>query len=389
LTWAVEHVNNTQVHQAAAVLLDWLTQSAQRPTARKKTEEEAGQKALPGLELKISIEKAREVLWPFTPYKGEPMGPLVESRTLTLKNLSYAIDNAWESRVRDAAIALMALQLRQIVQEPEPSKGHLQVFSKGRKFSEKRQMSLAFLQGTILGTLLGGFIIIWINNLLNQHTKNPLVPFRVVFTYPIILFSIILFIMLCIIGICLFLITIQLLMKALDKKIENYRVGQEGEDETVEKCLVALSGEWSLFRNIVLPGTRGDLDAVLVGPTGVWVMEIKTLSGKFRNIGDEWRCLVGKKWRPMKKNPSQQARKNAGRLGGFFEADHIKTWVNPVVVWANPESPVKVENPSVSVWTMDRLEDELGNIQEGSTIAERDRQRICEKLTKLIERQNK
>lgn len=89
----------------------------------------------------------------------------------------------------------------------------------------------------------------------------------------------------------------------------------------------------------------------------------------------------------MKKNPGQQARKNAGHLGGFLSADGIKVWVNPVVVWANPESPLEVENPSVAVWKLDRLEDELGNIQESKPIPDADRQKICEKLTKLINRQ--
>jgi hypothetical protein len=389
LTWAVEHVNNPRVHQAAAVLLDWLTQSPQRSTPRKKAAEEAGQKTLPGLELRISLEKAREVLWPFSPYKGEPMGPLVESRKLTLHNLSYAIDNAWDSKVRDAAISLMALRLSQIVREPEPSKGHLHVFTKGRKFSEKRQLSLAYLQGGILGTVLGGSIIILINNLLNQHAKTPLVPFRVVFTYPIIVNSIILFIILCIIGVCLFFISIQLLMKAVDKKIENYRVGQEGEDRIVEKCMVSFTSEWSLFRNVILPGSRGDLDAVLVGPTGVWLFEIKTLSGQFKNAGEQWSCLIGNQWKPMEKSPGKQARKNAIRLKEFFEANNLKPWVNAVVVWANPDSPLEIDIPSVAVWKMNQLEDELGNIQEGSKIPENDRQRICEKLTRLIEKTKK
>jgi hypothetical protein len=62
-------------------------------------------------------------------------------------------------------------------------------------------------------------------------------------------------------------------------------------------------------------------------------------------------------------------------------------WVNPVVAWANPESSVKIEDPSTPVWTIERLEDELGNIQENKPLAEKDRQKICEKLTRLIERQ--
>jgi hypothetical protein len=178
-------------------------------------------------------------------------------------------------------------------------------------------------------------------------------------------------------------------IKKIDQTIDAYRKGQEGENKVAEVMNGALNGDWSLFRNVILPGRGGDLDSVLVGPGGVWVVEIKTLSGKFRNIGDQWECLSGKKWRKVRKNPSQQARKNAARLGGFLKADGIKQWVTPAVVWANPESSLKIENPSVAVWTMDRLEDELGNIQYGRDLADSDRKKISDKLARLIENKKK
>jgi hypothetical protein len=387
LTWAVEHVNNPRVHQAAAVLLDWLTQSAQRSNTRKKAAEEAGQKTLPGLELKISIEKAREVLWPFSPHKGEPMGPLVENRILSLKDLGFAIENARESKVKAAAITLSAIRLDQIVKEPESPKGHLKIVLKGRTYSEWKQIQLSLIEGLIYGIALGIAIsFVYYNLFLQEHHPTSLTFGEIVST-P--MGTITLILAFCIvIGIPLaILLGVGWSTKKLDEKVEDFRKGQEGENRVSEVMNSTLNGEWTLFRDVILPGRGGDLDSVLVGPAGVWVGEIKTYSGIFRNVGEEWECLVGKRWKTIKKNPSKQARKNAARLGGFLEADHIKTWVKPAVVWANPESSLEVENPLVAVWKMDRLEDELGNIQEGSKIAENDRKRICEKLTRLIERQ--
>jgi hypothetical protein len=386
LEWAVAHVNNTKVQQAATVLLGWVKRTAPRSPNRKPVIYPTLKPLLPGLDLKISLEQARAVIWPFPPYKGEPMGPLIESRKLSLKDLGFAIENAWEEKVKQAAIAFSAIRLSQEVKEPLPSKGHVQVISGGRKFSEKRQLSLTLLQGTILGILLGICISVIFYNLEVQQNQSPRLPITAIFPYPIIIISIILFIALIFILLAVFLIIFQLLMNTLDKKIENYRLGQEGEDRIVDKCRILLNGEWTLFRNIILPGRRGDLDFVLVGPTGVWTLEIKTYIGQFRNIGEQWDCLTAKKWKSIKMNPGQQARKNAGHLGGFLAADGIKVWVNPVVAWANPESPLEVNNPSVAVWPLDRLEDELGNIQEGKKIAEADRKKICEKLTRLIDR---
>ena len=60
---------------------------------------------------------------------------------------------------------------------------------------------------------------------------------------------------------------------------------------------------------------------------------------------------------------------------------------NPVIVWANPESPLTVENPSVAVWTLERLPDELGNLDQNPVLAEEVQNKIVNKLTQLIERQ--
>jgi hypothetical protein len=391
LIWAVEHVKNSTVQQAAAVLLAWLTQSSNNPTNRKKAIVSSSQMALPGLDVKISIEKAREVVWPFSPYKGEPMGPLVATRKLSLKDLGYAIEYASDSKVKAAAIALTAIRLRQIVKEPEPTKGHLRVIAEGRSFSERRQLQLVLLEGLIAGIALGSLLYYLFTSLFFQ---NPNQSHRMVSDYlstPMGAISLLVGIFITICLVWLIIHAFEWMMNKLDQQVDKYRRGQEGENRVIDTLRVAMDGEWTIFKNVDLPRNKGgDLDSVLVGPAGLWVLEIKTLSGIFRNNCEKWEYLSGKKWRSFRKSPSKQATYSAANLRRFLEADGIKIkWINAVVVWANPESPVEVENPSVAVWKMDRLEDELGNIQEGKELSDIYRQKICEKLTKLVEGQKR
>jgi len=176
--------------------------------------------------------------------------------------------------------------------------------------------------------------------------------------------------------------------KRLDKKIEEHRLGEEGEEQVVQLAIQALDGNWHLFRNISLPGrNKGDLDLVLVGPPGVWVLEVKNYRGEYRNIGENWEYRYGKKWITASKNPSKQAFNNALRLSNFLKADNLKVFVNTAVIWANQECPPIVENPSVAVWRYDRLADELGNIWQVEKLTKVERNKIVEKLTKLCERQ--
>ena len=180
------------------------------------------------------------------------------------------------------------------------------------------------------------------------------------------------------------------LTKRLDKQIEQHRRGQEGEDRVAELMLQALDGNWHLFRNISLPGrNKGDLDFVLVGPPGVWVLEVKNFLGNYRNVGETWEYRHDKKWKSLSKSPSLQAQNNALRLKNFLKADGLKVFVEPAVVWANEESPLSVENPMVAVWTYNHLADELGNIWQGEKLSAAERKKIVEKLSKLCEAEKK
>jgi hypothetical protein len=178
----------------------------------------------------------------------------------------------------------------------------------------------------------------------------------------------------------------RLVLSRIDRRIEAYRRGEEGEEKVVEKARRALTGEWSLYRNVLLPwGKGGDLDIVLVGPPGVWALEVKALAGMWKNVGERWGYRAGNRWKRMSKSPSRQARRGAIALAEFLRADGIKTYVSAAVAWANEGSRVVVEDPLVPVWTIDRLEDELGNMGDGQRLDADGQRRIEDKLTRLCQ----
>jgi hypothetical protein len=176
----------------------------------------------------------------------------------------------------------------------------------------------------------------------------------------------------------------------MNQRIQAYRQGQEGEERVVEIMRQNLDGNWVLLRNVTLPGrNKGDIDAVLVGPPGVWALEIKNWSGAYHNWGEHWEITAGKRPKPVRSSPSRQAKKNAARLANFFRADGLRQWVEPAVIWVNRESRLAIEQPSVPVWTPERLPDELGNLWQGRTLDESARARVIEKLTALCERRSR
>lgn len=78
------------------------------------------------------------------------------------------------------------------------------------------------------------------------------------------------------------------LLEYLVQGRDQYRQGRRGEEAAVKALQQHLDGRWTLFRNVVLPGDRADIDGVLVGPAGVYALEIKSYSGRFKVRGDRW-----------------------------------------------------------------------------------------------------
>jgi hypothetical protein len=382
LEWAAQWAYNAKLQQAAKVLLD-----TRKPKEQVSEKQNAlNTSAQSPLEIGMRIDQARATRWPFSPHKGLPMGELVESQQLTLKDLAYAIENAYDEKVRQAAITLALVRLERIVKEPAPSAGFVKIISGGRSYSEKKQSWLNLLEGMVLGILLAFviFAIIMIFVSLNRPHPNTVAAVSTLLSTPLGIIAFILVLGFLALFTWLILFIPDQITKRLDNQIELFRLGEEGEERTVQMVIQALDGNWSLFRNVSLRGrNKGDLDIVLVGPPGVWVLEVKNLRGDYRNIGETWEYRQGGKWKTASASPSRQATRNAARLGDFLLADHLKTWVNPAVVWANEESPLFVENPSSAVWMINRLPDELGNIWESEKLSKDDRNKIAEKLTKL------
>jgi hypothetical protein len=391
LEWAAKKAYDPILRQAAQLILESENHLSPSTSTEKNVNTINAHTLNNSWPIGIPLEKARATLWPYGPNKNQPMGKLMESRLITLKDLGTVAENSWDPETRQAAIALMLLRLEQAVKEPAPPAGFVKTVSNGRTYSKKKQYNLALIEGLIFGTSLGFLltllVILFINSL-KPHQNSQSLSSIASTPFGLLALAIGLIIVLLIFWLLVFIPN--QIANRLDKQIELFRLGEEGEERTVQMIVQALDGNWSLFRNVSLPGrNKGDLDIVLVGPPGVWALEVKNLRGEYRNIGETWEYRHGKSWKTASVNPSRQAKDNAARLGDFLRADNLKTWVNPAVVWANEENTLIVENPSAAVWMFNRLSDELGNIWQAEKLSKEERKKISEKLTKLCEVQKK
>jgi hypothetical protein len=68
-----------------------------------------------------------------------------------------------------------------------------------------------------------------------------------------------------------------------------WRAGIIGEQRVANTLLSSLSDEYSLFNNVKLKGMGdGDIDHIVIGPTGIFAMETKNWRGRISFWGDDW-----------------------------------------------------------------------------------------------------
>lgn len=79
--------------------------------------------------------------------------------------------------------------------------------------------------------------------------------------------------------------SVEIAITEMVAEIGTREAGAEGE-KRFEGELGWMSDDWTMFRGY--RNQRGEADAVLVGPDGVWTVEVKNWTGRFRIDGDTW-----------------------------------------------------------------------------------------------------
>jgi len=137
----------------------------------------------------------------------------------------------------------------------------------------------------------------------------------------------------------------------------NYRAGMIGEQKVTRTLSAALSDEYSIFIDVKLESmVSGNIDHIVVGPTGIFVIETKNYKGKISYYGDNWEG-VGRR------SPSRQARINAMRIKKVLASSScLKSkpfWIQGIVVLADNRSEITEKRPPeyVKVTKIDGLAD--------------------------------
>lgn len=116
--------------------------------------------------------------------------------------------------------------------------------------------------------------------------------------------------------------------------------GVDGEAKALKILANGLPDTFSCINNVVIwfEQRHNELDLVVVGPTGIYIVEVKNTAGE---ISGTYSCpvlqQVKKNESKEMRNPVQQVRTHADILSRFLKANGIRTWVQGTVLFVNPK----------------------------------------------------
>jgi hypothetical protein len=114
-------------------------------------------------------------------------------------------------------------------------------------------------------------------------------------------------------------------------------------EEIVSDYLKQLPEDYFIYNDVNLPGKMGNIDHVVIGPSGIFVIETKNYSGKFLIKGNDWFYYKGGNYNPVKTNPAHQVIRNTLELKKFLETKGVDTsiWFQAIVAFKNSDFRVE------------------------------------------------
>jgi hypothetical protein len=135
---------------------------------------------------------------------------------------------------------------------------------------------------------------------------------------------------------------------------EHWFLGKRGE-LAVTRALRGLPDGYVLLNDLMLPKGRGNVDHLLIGPNGLFVIETKNYAANVRCDGEQW--FVNEKRR---KSLSLQAKSNAVTVRNSLQelfSDHQTRlpFVEPLLVFVKHKHRLELNQPTIDVLKPEEL----------------------------------
>lgn len=167
------------------------------------------------------------------------------------------------------------------------------------------------------------------------------------------------------------------------RKYRIYGGGWAGEKKVIELLNSKLGDDYILLNDLYLRGGGGDIDHVVLGPNGIFVLETKNWNGSVTCNGDIWQ-RTGKQ--NFKGSPSRQAKRNVYTIKHIIDSSKVlgtlAIYVEGIVVFTNNHATLNLNNPTVAIVTLPQLPNQITTYRSPSNYSRKQLEAIGKEILK-------
>ncbi len=127
---------------------------------------------------------------------------------------------------------------------------------------------------------------------------------------------------------------------------------------------------YTLIRNYTLGQSGIMVPIILLGPTGIYVVHISYLRGRYKVIGDTWNMEAGEDFKPAPVNVIERTMRMAKAVRAFIERQGVKVPVNvePILIAGDPGLHIETQRPAIKVMMIDGIKSFVTTLTTGQPV---------------------
>jgi hypothetical protein len=156
----------------------------------------------------------------------------------------------------------------------------------------------------------------------------------------------------------------------------------QAQDAVITILGKVLSEKYTLLRNVTLVDTDIELPLVLVGPQGVFLINVTHERGVYRAKDDEWGTMRGEQFVPAAINQVKRALQLSRVLQIYLERAGLKDLIiEPILASGDPGLHIESTRPAVRAIMSDALERFAISMTQGRIVLDYD---VTERILRII-----
>ena len=127
---------------------------------------------------------------------------------------------------------------------------------------------------------------------------------------------------------------------------------------------------YTLIRNYTLGKSGITVPIILLGPTGIHVIHVVYLKGRYEARGEEWNVASGDGYKPAPDNLVHQTLRMARAVRAFIERQGVRVpmEVEPVLIGGDPGLHIDSVHPVIRVLMIDGIKSYVSNLVGGEQV---------------------